>query len=101
VQHDRDDARPYQISDIVAIWIPAQVLDDLGDLAMSIYGEFPAFVIRPDRVEPARWIAAGPDAPPELLDDSGEPVALARGQIYIEVLPQGGSVTVGKLTITH
>jgi hypothetical protein len=30
-----------------------------------------------------------------------KPIALARGQIYIEVLPQGGSVTVGKRTIIH
>ncbi|HEY7979928.1 MAG TPA: DUF3048 domain-containing protein [Candidatus Eremiobacteraceae bacterium] len=101
VQHDLDDPRPYQVSDIVAIWIPAQVLDELGDLAMTVYGEYPAFVVRPDRTQPARWIATGPDTPPQLIDDSGDPVPLARGQIYIEVLPQGGSVTVGKLTITH
>jgi len=101
VQHDRDDSRPYQVSDIIAIWIPAQVLDNLGDLAMSVYGDFPAEVVRPDRVEAAHWIATGPDAPPEIVDDVGNPIALARGQIYIEVLPQGGSVTVGKLTISH
>jgi hypothetical protein len=101
VQHDLDDPRPYQVADIVAIWIPAKVLDDLGDLAMTVYGEYPAFVIRADRTQSAHWIATGPDAPPQLIDDTGEPVPLARGQIYIEVLPQGGSVTVGKLTITH
>jgi hypothetical protein len=101
VQHDRDDSRPYQIADIIAIWIPAQVLDNLGDLAMSVYGNFPAFVVRPDRTESARWIATGPDSPPKLVDDADNPIALARGQIYVEVLPQGGSVTVGKVTITH
>jgi hypothetical protein len=101
VQHDRDDSRPYQVSNIIAIWIPAQVLDNLGDLAMSVYGNFPAFVVRPDRAQSARWIATGPDTPPKLVDDMGKPIALARGQIYVEVLPQGGSVTVGKLTITH
>jgi hypothetical protein len=101
VQHDRDDSRPYQVADIVAIWIPAQVLDNLGDLAMPVYGEFPAFVVRPDGVVTARWIATGSDTPPELIDALGNPVALARGQIYIEVLPQGGSVAVGKLTIRH
>lgn len=101
VQHDRDDPRPYQVSDIIAIWIPAQVLDNLGDLAMSVYGDFPAAVVRPDRVEAAHWIATGPDTPPEIVDDAGNPISLARGQIYIEILPQGGSVTVGKLTINH
>jgi hypothetical protein len=101
VQHDRDDSRPYQIADIIAIWIPAQVLDDLGDLAMSVYGNFPAFVVRPDGTQAARWIATGPDVPPRLVDDMDKPIALARGQIYIEVLPQGGSVTVGKQTIIH
>jgi len=101
VQHDLDDPRPYQVSDIVAIWIPAQVLDQLGDLAMTVYGEYPAFVVRADGMRSAHWIANGPDTPPQLIDDSGNPVPLARGQIYIEVLPQGGSVTVGKLTITH
>ena len=101
VQHDLDDPRPYQVSDIVAIWIPAQVLDALGDLAMTVYGDYPAYVVRPDRTQSARWIATGPDTPPQLIDDTGDPLPLARGQIYIEVLPQGGSVTVGKLTITH
>jgi DUF3048 family protein len=101
VQHDRDDGRPYQIADVVAIWIPAQVLDDLGDLSMPVYGEYPAFVVRPDRTESAHWIATGPDTPPQLVDDAGNPIALARGQLYVEVLPQGGSVTVGKRTITH
>jgi hypothetical protein len=101
VQHDRDDPRPYQIADFVAIWIPARVLDDLGDLSMPVYGEYPAFVVRPDRTEAARWIATGPDTLPQLVDDSGNAVALARGQLYVEVLPQGGSVTVGKRTISH
>ncbi|HKW45185.1 MAG TPA: DUF3048 domain-containing protein [Candidatus Eremiobacteraceae bacterium] len=100
-QHDLDDPRPYRVADIVAIWIPAQVLDELGDLAMSVYGDYPAFVVRADRTVDARWIASGPDSPPQLIDGLGNPVELARGQIYIEVLPQGGSVTVGKRTVIH
>jgi hypothetical protein len=83
VQHDLDDPRPYQVSDIVAIWIPARVLDELGDLSMTVYGEFPAFVVRPDHMQAARWIATGPDTPPQLVDDAGDQVPLTRGQIYI------------------
>lgn len=95
-QHDLDDPTPYRIADVVAIWIPAQVIDDLGDLRMNVYGRFPAVAVRNGLATTGMWIEAGPDALPRLEDGSGDPMLLTPGQIYVEVLPQGGRLTVGK-----
>ena len=96
VQHDRDDPKPYMVADIVAVWIPARVLDAIGDLSMNVYGTFPAVLVRDGYATLATWFAPGPTTMPELLDKSGENVPLAPGQIYVEVLPQGGTLRVGK-----
>lgn len=96
VQHDLGDLRPYEIADIIAVWIPAKVLDSLGDLEMNVYGKFPAVLVRDGKASPGSWVAAGPGSMPQLLDTHGSPLALAPGQIYIEVLPQGGTLDVGK-----
>lgn len=101
VQHDSDDATPYEVADIVAVWIPATVVDVLGDLKMNVYGSFPALAIRDGLVTACTWTADGPDALPRLTDPSGDPVLLSPGQIYIEMLPQGGRVGVGNQSWTH
>jgi len=100
-QHDRENPTPYRISSIVAVWMPATVLDSIGDLRMDVYGKFPAMAIRNGHAALADWIASGPDTPPSIEDGHGRPVALAPGQIYIEILPQGGSVTIGKNVWSH
>ena len=96
VQHDRDDHTPYRIADIIAVWIPAKVLDSLGDLEMEVYGRFPAVLVRDGIAVPATWVTTGPSSLPQLLDTHGEALPLAPGQIYIEVLPQGGTLKNGK-----
>jgi hypothetical protein len=96
VQHDLNDPRPYIVADIIVVWIPAKVLDRLGDLEMNVYGRFPAVLVRDGTAMPGRWVAPGPNAMPELLDAHGEALPLAPGQIYIEVLPQGGTLKSGK-----
>ncbi len=96
VQHDLGDLRPYVVADIIAVWIPARVLDSLGDLQMDVYGRFPAVLIRDGTATAGTWVAPGPNTMPELLDSSGEAMPLAPGQIYIEVLPQGGTLKNGK-----
>ena len=96
VQHDRNDSTPYHVADIIAVWIPAKVLDSIGDLAMNVYGTFPAVLIRGGIATPAKWVAPGPNTMPELLGKDGEAMFLTPGQIYIEVLPQGGTVRNGK-----
>ena len=101
VQHDLEDATPYRIADVVAVWIPATVLDQLGDLRMDVYGDYPALVVRDGSVTEATWSAAGPNAMPKLLNGTGSQVPLTPGQIYVEILPQGGRVTVGKQTWQH
>ncbi|MBV8281115.1 MAG: DUF3048 domain-containing protein [Candidatus Eremiobacteraeota bacterium] len=100
-QHDRDDDRPYEVDDIVAVWIPAKVLDTIGDLSMNVYGSYPAVLIRDGLATEGTWNAAGPDAPPRLVDDSGEPLVLKPGHIYIEIMPQGSSLTLGKKSWSH
>jgi len=100
-QHDRDDDRPYEVSDIVAVWIPATVLDTIGDLRMDVYGTFPAVLIRQGRAEPGSWIASGPTTLPSLVGENGSTLPLTRGQIYVEVMPQGSSVKVGNQTWSH
>ena len=100
-QYDREDDRPYEVSDIVAVWIPAKVLDQIGDLAMNVYNTFPALLIRRGQVTSAQWIASGPTALPNLVADDGSALQLTPGQIYIEVLPQGSSVKNGKQSFTH
>jgi hypothetical protein len=101
VQHDLDDATPYKVADVVAVWIPATVLDSLGDLSMSVYGDYPALLVRDGAVYEGTWSASGPSSLPRLMDANGADMALAPGQIYIEVLPQGGRVTVGKQSWQH
>jgi len=101
VQVDRDDARPYSVADIVAVWMPAQVLDSLGDLAMNVYGTFPALLIRDGRAETGMWVAPGPTVVPSLLGDDEKPLYFKPGQIYIEVLPQGSRVVSGKSVWSH
>ncbi|MDQ6767462.1 MAG: DUF3048 domain-containing protein [Candidatus Eremiobacteraeota bacterium] len=96
VQHDLNDPTPYSVADIIAVWIPAKVLDELGDLEMNVYGSFPALLIRDGQAVPATWYAPNPNRLPLLLDKAGEALALAPGQIYVEVLPQGGTVKTGK-----
>ena len=96
VQHDRNDNTPYRIADIIAVWIPAKVLDSLGDLEMEVYGRFPAVLVRDGIAVPATWVTTGPSSLPQLLDTHGETLPLAPGQIYIEVLPQGGTLKNGK-----
>ena len=100
-QHDLDDARPYRVADVIVTWIPAQVLDSLGDLKMSVHGDFPALLIRDGVVREGTWIASGPTTLPRLEDAMGSDLRLTPGQIYIEVMPQGGRVTVGKQSWQH
>jgi Protein of unknown function (DUF3048) N-terminal domain/Protein of unknown function (DUF3048) C-terminal domain len=96
VQHDLGDPHPYIVSDIVAVWIPARVIDNLGDLQMDVYGKFPAVLVRDGTATSGEWVAPDPNTMPELLDKTGQPIPLAPGQIYIEVLPQGGTLKNGK-----
>jgi hypothetical protein len=96
VQHDLGDPRPYIVSDIVAVWMPARVIDSLGDLQMNVYGKFPAVLVRDGVSTPGTWVAPDPQTLPQLLDKEGDPIPLAPGQIYIEVLPQGGTLQTGK-----
>ena len=100
-QHDLDDPAPYRIADVVVTWIPATVIDSLGDLKMQVYGDFPALVIRDGQVRQATWSGQGPTSLPRLLDGDADDIPLAPGQIYIEVLPQGSRVTVGNKTWQH
>jgi hypothetical protein len=96
VQHDRDDKTPYAVEDIIAVWIPAKVLDSVGDLQINVYGSFPAVLVRSGVAVTGTWVAPGPTTMPQLLDKNGEELLLAPGQIYIEVLPQGGTLKNGK-----
>lgn len=96
VQHDLNDKTPYAVADIIGVWIPAKVLDSLGDLEMNVYGKFPAVLVHDGKALPGRWVAAGPNVLPELLDLKGAPLPLTPGQVYIEVLPQGGTLQSGK-----
>ena len=96
VQHDLNDRRPYEVSDIIAIWIPAKVLDAIGDLSMEVYGTFPAVLVHDGKAQPGRWVEPGPNALPRIVDTHGAPLALTPGQVYIEVLPQGGTLKNGK-----
>lgn len=100
-QHDRDDDRPYEVDDIVVVWIPAKVLDAIGDLSMNVYGSYPAVLVRDDSAVEGTWIAPGPSSPPSLVDDSGTPLPLKPGQIYVEIMPQGSSLTLGKKSWSH
>jgi hypothetical protein len=100
-QHDRDDERPYEVADVIVTWIPATVLDAIGDLRMDVYGTFPALLIRHGRVATGNWIESGPTTLPELVGDNGSALQLTRGQIYVEVMPQGSSVKIGKQTWSH
>ncbi|MBV8365745.1 MAG: DUF3048 domain-containing protein [Candidatus Eremiobacteraeota bacterium] len=100
-QHDRDDDRPYRVRDIIAVWIPARVLDAIGDLSMDVYGRFPAVLVRDGRATPGLWDAQGPATLPQLNDEAGAPLALTPGQIYVEVMPQGSSFSVGKQVWSH
>lgn len=101
VQHDLGDPRPYKVADIIAVWIPAKVLDALGDLEMQIYGSFPAVLIRDGYTFTGTWVAPSPDSMPQLIDKDGQALPLAPGQIYIEILPQGGTVRNGKNIWSH
>ena len=101
LQHDRDDLTPYRVSDIIVTWIPARVVDAIGDLDMTVFGKFPALVIRNGHTAGALWVAPGPDNEPAVEDAHGHPIRLVAGQIYIEILPQGGSVTIGKNTWSY
>ena len=101
VQHDRDDPTPYTVADVIAVWIPAKVLDAEGDLAMNVYGSFPAVLVRDGQATPATWSAPDASTMPALLDATGEAVLLAPGQIYVEVLPQGGTLRFGKNIWSH
>lgn len=101
VQHDLDDPKPYRVADIVAVWIPATVLDAIGDLRMNVYGVYPAVVVHDGKVAVGTWHADGPTALPRLEDQNGATMPLAPGQIYIEILPQGGRMTVGKQVWQH
>ena len=83
------------------MWIPATVIDEVGDLKMTVYGDYPALLIHDGVVKEATWSAPGPTTMPRLLDSMGEAMSLVPGQIYIEVLPQGGRVTVGKKVWQH
>jgi hypothetical protein len=96
VQHDLNEKSPYQIADIIAVWIPAKVLDAIGDLEMNVYGKFPAVLVHHGKALPGRWVAPGPNALPQLVDMHGAPLALSPGQVYVEVLPQGGTLQNGK-----
>ena len=100
-QHDRDDNRPYEISDVIAVWIPAKVLDAIGDLAMNVFGAYPALLIRDGRATTCKWVAANSSTLPLLVADDGSAVSLAPGQIYIEIMPQGSTVTNGKKSWSH
>jgi DUF3048 family protein len=100
-QHDLENLAPYRVADIIAVWIPATVLDQLGDLKMDVYGDYPALLVRDGTVSEGMWRGDGPTSLPRLEDSAGNAMALAPGQIYIEVLPQGGAVTIGKQRWTH
>ena len=96
VQHDRGRPQPYRVANIVAVWIPARVTDADGDLEMNVYGKFPALVIAGGRITRANWVMPGPDVLPAVETQAGKTIQLQPGQIYVEILPQGGQVASGK-----
>lgn len=101
VQHDLENGAPYRVADVIAVWMPAKVLDELGDLSMPVYGTFPAVLVSAGAATPARWVAPGPNDLPQLTDLHGASLSLAPGQIYVEVLPQGGTLQSGKNVWSH
>ena len=101
LQHDRDDMTPYRVADVIITWVPARVIDSVGDLDMNVFGKFPALVMRNGRTAKGFWVAPGPDNEPAVEDEHGQPIHLVPGQIYIEILPQGGTVSIGKNTWSY
>ena len=100
-QHDLDDDRPYEVSDIIVVWIRANVLDAIGDLSMDVYGTYPAVLVRAGHAIAGKWVATGPASVPRLEDNAGAPMPLQPGQIYVEIMPQGSTLKVGKQTWSH
>ena len=101
LQHDAGDRRPYRVADVITTWMPARIIDSQGDLIMRVFGTFPAVLAHDGKFYAGKWIAPGPDSMPQFVRNDGKPVELSRGQIYIEILPQGGALRIGKKLWTY
>jgi hypothetical protein len=95
-QHDVADGEVVAPANVVVIWVPFRPLADghpeKGRLEADIEGEGRAMVATNGVILQATWRKAAFDAPTELLDRQGRPIALTQGQTFVQVVPTGTDV---------
>jgi hypothetical protein len=97
-QIDVADGEPVAPANVVVLSIPFRPLEDghpeKGRLEADVVGSGSALIAAHGRTVEGRWQKVGISAPLELLDADGEPVTLAVGQTFIQVVPTGTAVRV-------
>lgn len=61
----------------------------------TVTGEGEAIVLTGGQSYRGRWVRPSLDAPPKFLDAAGNPIPLARGRTWIELLPSGRPISIG------
>jgi hypothetical protein len=74
--------------------VPGTVRDVNGQLSPEsrVIGEGEAVLLRGGRALRGRWTRPSLDAPTNFVDVAGNPLLLARGQTWVELIPQGRSI---------
>jgi hypothetical protein len=96
-QIDLADGEAVAPTNVVVLWMPFRPLNDgqpeAGRLEADVVGEGRALVATNGRIHQATWRKAAFDAPTELLDRAGRPIALTQGQTFVQVVPTGTDVS--------
>ncbi len=87
----------HRVKNVVVLFAPTAPIpgDDQGRVEILTTGEGDALVFLDGRMVQGRWVKEAPEAEIRLSDETGQEIALNRGNIWIEVLGVGQEVSFG------
>ena len=71
-------------------WRPTHIIDDAGnaDPYVIVIGSGKAWVMRNGQLVAGKWVRPSYKVPMQLLDATGQPIALAPGRTWLELQPR-------------
>jgi len=90
--HRDEDGTAIMADTVIVERVTKRVLDSTGRLELGTMGGGEALIFRDGRLRAGRWSKTEPGKRTEWLDESGQPIPLRAGVIWVEVVPSDGRV---------
>ncbi|MBU1118452.1 DUF3048 domain-containing protein [Patescibacteria group bacterium] len=84
---DATTGEQLEAKNVIVQYAEKKVVDDEGRLEVEVIGEGDALYAKNGEVAQGTWKKENTNARTEFLDEDGNPVAFARGQLWIEIVP--------------